>query len=316
MKSLLELTAQNSSFSKATPGLQLAWDSVSLGELKTCPYKYFLTIIMSWQAKRSAPPLEFGILYHKGMEIYEHRVAGGTEHLAAIETTVKEILIQAKDFAPDDDPLRTKKFLIRAIVWKLDIFGKNDPAKTVILENGKPAVELSFRHSLNLESDSREEFYLCGHIDRMVNFDDKVYATDHKTTKSTLSSYYFNNFSPDNQISLYTYSGNVIHKEPIQGVMIDAAQLAVSFVRFGRGFAPRTPEQITEWIDDTHEWVKLAERFATRESWPMNDKACGMYGGCKFRNVCSKSPSVRETFLEADFKKKVWDPLLIRGNDV
>jgi hypothetical protein len=45
----------------------------------------------------------------------------------------------------------------------------------------------------------------------------------------------------------------------------------------------------------------------------MNDTACDKYGGCEFREVCSKSPSVRDKFLKADFKQEEpWNPLIPR----
>ena len=46
---------------------------------------------------------------------------------------------------------------------------------------------------------------------------------------------------------------------------------------------------------------RFAESYAEADYWPMNDTACGMYGGCRFRGVCSKSPQVRERFLDLAF---------------
>lgn len=41
---------------------------------------------------------------------------------------------------------------------------------------------------------------------------------------------------------------------------------------------------------------------------------CHVYGGCSFREVCSKSPAVREQWLKQGFEKRVWDPLAVRGD--
>ena len=50
--------------------------------------------------------------------------------------------------------------------------------------------------------------------------------------------------------------------------------------------------------------------------WPMNDTACDKFGGCRFRGICSKSPSVRERFLSTDYvklpKEDRWNPLRSR----
>ena len=41
------------------------------------------------------------------------------------------------------DTSRTKETLVRSVVWYLDEY-KDDPLKTAMLPDGKPAVELSF----------------------------------------------------------------------------------------------------------------------------------------------------------------------------
>jgi hypothetical protein len=114
-------------------------------------------------------------------------------------------------------------------------------------------------------------------------------------------------------MSLYTLAGQVLFNTGIRGVIIDAAQVAIGFSRFERGFTYRNPDQIDEWVNDLHYWFALAEEFAKNNYWPMNDTACGMYGGCKFRKICSKSPQVREKFLAGDFEKvEPWNPLAVR----
>jgi hypothetical protein len=318
---LLRLTEPNTSFSRKTPGLQLAWDSTSLGLLKSCPWKYYLSLIEGWQPKSMADPLAFGIWFHEAMEKFYYLIAEDTDYDEAIIEVVNQTLLKtgsrndAGVFEPwkPDDNRRTRANLVRAIVWYLDAHRK-DNLTTLIRPNGKPAVELSFKFDLDKKSSGAgENFILAGHLDRVVEFDGRNYVTDYKTSGSTLSSYFFDKFTPSNQMSLYTWAGNVIFDKPLAGVIIDGVQVAVGFNRFGRGFAPRTPEQIEEWMEDTFMWIDMAERYALNQHWPMNDTACSMYGGCDFRGICEKSPKVRESFLEANFTRRVWDPLISRG---
>ena len=81
-------------------------------------------------------------------------------------------------------------------------------------------------------------------------------------------------------------------------------------------FTLRTPDQLDEWMNDLRIHLERAEDYATRGYWPMNDTACDKFGGCKFRGVCSKSPSVREIYLESDFeqlpREEIWSPLRSR----
>lgn len=223
-----------------------------------------------------------------------------------------------------DHPAKNRETLIRSVIWYLDHF-KDDPAATLILANGKPAVELSFRMELDwgpkaattykngYAVDLGQPYILSGHLDRVVEFGGQKYVMDRKTTGSSPTPHYFDGFAPDNQMSIYTLAARVQFSTPVAGVIIDAAQIAVGFTRFQRGFTYRTETQLEEFLTDAHYWFAQAEGFAQAGYWPMNDRACGMYGGCTFRKVCSKSPEVRERFLESDFERKPWNPLQNRG---
>jgi hypothetical protein len=103
-----------------------------------------------------------------------------------------------------------------------------------------------------------------------------------------------------------------VWKAPVKGVMIDAAQIAVGFTKFERGFTFRTPEQSTEWLHDAEYHIKRTWE-AAEQGWPMNDASCGLYGGCPYIDVCSKSPQVRPDFLEGGgFEKRDYNPLAVR----
>jgi len=297
--------------------IQYAWDSTSLGWLKTCPRLYQYSMILGYRAKHgSQVHLFFGQLYHGGLELYDRlKAEGELDHEKNLRTVVLWLLTETwADGAPMpfEHNLKTRENLVRTVVWYLEQF-RNDAAETVILANGKPAVELSFKLELDYTpAHSPQPYLLSGHLDRVVTFAGSHYVMDRKTASSTIGSYYFDGYSPDNQMSLYTFAAQVIYSAPVKGVIIDAAQIAVGFSRFERGFTHRTPDQIEEWLHETKAWLRLAEGFAVAGHWPMNDKSCHQYGGCTFRKVCAKSPQVRQTFLDSDYAIQPWNPLVPR----
>lgn len=303
----------NSSFSTTTVGLQLYWDSVSLGAIKKCPRYYQLTIIQGWEPKKRSVHLEFGIWIHSAREQYYHARANGKGHNEGVEEAVLYVLeatwINGKPWS-SDDPNKNRGTLVRSVVWYLDHW-ENDPMETIVLANGKPAVELSFRMETDFSTMGGEQFFLCGHLDRLVRFNEQTYTGDLKSTKSELGDYYFNTFSPDNQMSLYTTAGKVVYYVPVVGVVVDAVQVLVNGTRFARRPVQRTQAQLDEWWMDIQILLEQAEDYSERNYWPMNDKACF---NCDFRGICSKPPGVREQFLAADFNRRVWDPLIARGD--
>lgn len=317
----------NSPFIEGTKR-QFAWDSTSLGWLKTCPRLYEYHMIRGLRSKNESVHLRFGIEYHHALEFYDHQRAQGSDYETALRATVRELLTRTWEETPapviyDDegnaypqgeptfgpwesgDPNKNRFTLLRSVIWYLEEF-RNDAVQTVILSSGKPAVELSFRFSFD------DDIILCGHLDKLAEFQGNTYVVDRKTTKGSLSAHYFDSYSPDNQMSLYSYAAQVMYNVPAAGVIIDAVRIAVGFSEFGRGFVYRSPSQLEEWALDTKIWIRQAWAYADAGYWPMNDKSCDKFGGCAFRSICSRPTTAREQMLRANFIEHHWNPLEIR----
>lgn len=287
-------------------GLQFAWDSTSLKMAQECLWKYKAIMLDGWRSPRESVHLRFGGHYATALEHFHKHRAAGMDRTEALRAVVHEALIATwDDGAPWEsaDNRKTRDSLIRTIVWYFDQFA-DDPTETVILPSGAAGVEYSFQ----LELDGGLVY--CGHIDRLVTYNDQVYVQDQKTTGGTLSPHYFSQFDPDVQMSGYAFAAQAIWPGPISGVMIDAAQIQVGFSRFERGFTYRTPAKLEEWYQDSLYWINLAREATAEGRFPRNRTSCDKFAGCQFRVVCSRSPEVRGQFLKADFVQgKKWNPL-------
>lgn len=299
-------------------GIQFAWDSTSLNTLMECPRKYQYSLLMGRSPRSESVHLTFGIHYHKGLEIYDHLRAPegdahsgkvGMDHDEAVHVMVREML-RATAGWKSDDAYKNRPFLIRSLVWYVDQF-KDDEAQTVILANGKPAVELSFRFALpNIKLDG-EEYLYCGHLDALKTYMGKTWVFDRKSSKSPADA---SKWRPNNQMTGYTVGAKISYHQPVEGVIIDAAQILVGGTRFQRFPSQRSQGELDEWFDNVEHHIKMAEGYAKVDFWPMNYSACGNYGGCPFRPVCSKPPAQRDLWLRADYVERVWDPLAVRGD--
>ena len=311
----------NASFSPQLPKLQLFWDSTSLGQLKECPRKYELTLVEGWEPKGGRNVhLEFGIWMHSGREHYYHSRAKGLPHEESLLRALHFVLTGTWNRVlnrpwTSDDPQKNRATLVRSLCWYLDQWA-SDPMETLILANGTPAVELSFRFDTGLRTASTAEpILLCGHLDRVGKLGDNIYLSDLKTTKHTIKGFsaaeYFAQFSPDNQMSLYDIAGKVVYDLPVSGLMVDAVQVAATFTRFHRSPISRNDSQREEWFRSFEVYVRAAEGYAQSDFWPMNDKACFR---CHFRPICARPPGARQMWLEADYQRRSWDPSVPRGN--
>lgn len=229
---------KNSSFSTKAPGLQIAWDSTSIGRLKTCPRYYQYTMVRGFNSLTDNPHLIFGQIYHAALEGYDKAKFAGASHAEAMRASVLFALKATwnpltKRPWTSNDPNKNRVTLLRSIIWYLDHF-EDDAMVTVRLQNGKPAVELSFRFEAEgIKNNLTDEpFVLCGHLDRLGTIGDLTYISDRKTTKSTLNEDYFDQYTPDNQFSLYAMAGKIVYNTPVKGIIVDAAQVAVTFTRF------------------------------------------------------------------------------------
>jgi hypothetical protein len=311
--------------------VQYAWDSTSLGDFKRCPRLYYYRMIEGWQEKDESVHLRFGIEYHHALQDYEECRANGQNHDDSVNTVVYNLLRRISDWNPDRETKAGKnknaETLLRTVIWYLDEH-KNDEAKTLIWKDGTPAVEQSFRFELTWgpEAERNERghllpeqpYVLCGHLDKIVVYQGQRFVMDHKTTTWYLTSHYFDRYEPDNQMTLYALASKVVlHQDhPVRGVIIDAARIEPEKSSFARGITYRVADQLAEWITDLKWHLAAAERCAREGYWPQNDTACDKYGGCKFREICSKSPKVRDRFLEGNFirqsEEEKWNPLRTR----
>jgi len=209
-----------------------------------------------------------------------------------------------------DSNIKNRFTLIRSLVWNVEE-RLTSPFSTLIKSDGKPAVELSFNFAaFEIEG---EVISLSGHMDEVVEADGRAYVRDDKTTGSALGAQYFQRYTPDNQMSLYSVAGKVILNRPIAGVLVKAAQIMVGGTRFQTAQVTRPEAVLTEWLRDTEEWITQARSYAERGHFPMNDKSCFL---CAFKRICAVSPSHREAHLREDFVRRAvpWNPLASRGD--
>lgn len=303
-------------------GEQNVWNASSLKNWEACPRLYYYNAIEGWTSGHQSVHLTFGSHYawalmrywqlrHEGKDRAEARleVVGNlleatwerTHHYAegycldCGEPEGYPAECSGRPWTPVEDGPKDRFTLIRTFVWYLDEFREDLP---LFQTADGPAVERQFRVAVDGDN------FFVGTLDRVVIYGDTPWVMDQKTTKTTLSPSYFRKYHLDTQMSMYTWAGQAILSAPVQGVIIDAAQIAVTFSRFDRGITMRTHSQLEEWYDETMQHIEDARRAVREQRFPRNFSSCSMYGGCAFREVCEASPEVRKNILAKKFVRK------------
>lgn len=304
-----------SPFSPTIPRLQVAWDSTSISLANECWRKYQLSMLLNWHSPGVNIHLEFGGAYAKARENFHHARAQGADYEEAVLLGTKFCL------SWDDTPfeqdkkysIKNRHTLARTFVWHAEQY-RDDAYQVLILDNGLPAVELTFQVPLDISTPDGDPYTLCGHLDSFGTFQGEFYFLDDKTTGSALTDSYFAQYNPNTQMTNYFFASKVIYKKEAKGGIVSAAQLGVNFTRFGRRFIHRTPGQMAEWHRNLQEFFRLALYYAEINYYPMNTNSCSNYGGCPFRGICSLDPEQRDDFLRGEFDKWEWNPLEARGD--
>lgn len=289
---------------------QVAYDNSSLANLRTCARKYYWANVVGITPKGGNVHLHFGLLYHQSIEHYDHLRAQGVDYADAVHETARYVLRVSKDW-PFDHKIKTRRTLVRAVMGYLDAF-KHDAAKTLILENGQPAVELSFRFEIELPNPFGGQYILCGHLDRLAEYESQIWVMDKKTTLKAFAEDYVKSFKPSGQMQQYTWGSKVIFVPKVQGVLIDAVQIASNLDTYSRFPAAYTPAQLEEWYRNTLFYIKLAERYHETGYWPQNFEACHVYNGCPFREICGRDPGMTQIVIKSHYEHNRWDPLVTR----
>src|SRR5262245_26173729 len=235
---------------------QIYWDNSCLDLLRTCPRKYYYAIVCGLSARGENVHLKFGFLYHQALEYSDRLKVEGIKGVLLERAVLKYVLTISWGWN-SDHKMKNRVVLVRAVMAYLDHF-KNDAAKTLILQTGKPAVELSFRFEIELEG-AYGQYGLCGHLDKLIEFDGANYVLDRKTTLKSFAEDYIKSFKPSGQMQQYTAGGQVGFVADIEGVIIDACYIATNLDTLSRFKVSYTKDQMSEWLDNTKFYIKMAE---------------------------------------------------------
>ena len=303
--------------------VQVAWDATSLDAYMRCARYWYYSIHEGWRPKALSADLLFGKIVHECCAEYDRIRFEGVDHEPALRDAVRMVLNLARGGVPDSvtgeimpalddcgDNKKTTHTAVRLLVWWADEVAEDNPVETLRLADNTPALEHSFRFPLTITAPAGDNYIVCGHFDKLATFLEHVWVVERKTTKQTIGSYFWKQFSPNAQIDTYALAGRIVLPGPsIAGVLMEAFQTGVTMTRFERHMEHRSRAYLEEWFTQIEQWVKRAERDSLAEEWPKCPASCALYGGCDFRSICSKDPGTRERYLEANFQRLPWNPL-------
>lgn len=305
-------------------------DATKLRSFMQCPRRFYYAHCLHLEPAGSQKiDLLFGGLVHDALEKFTE-LAKNHEPEAALLRTLEEIKGPSCVLDDYDDSRKNRQSLFRVLIWYRDQFYEYNPVLETIRNEIPFRVSLAklvsyyslneFAGELGLSRLS-EQIWIGGRLDSLVRgpSHDEYWIKEIKTTVQSLSPFFFMRYSPEIQTSLYPMVARLIYPElRIRGVMLEAIQVGVNFVRFDR-------KEIVKWPDHAVETLRailksiaimcndglLEDEVATDLDIDFNETGCMAGGGpCNFRNVCNAHPAARRDILRQSFvRREPWSPL-------
>lgn len=296
------MTEKIVTYDKFSPdtGEQLVFDPSSFSKFMECPRKYQLSVREGWRSQKQNPATGWGHAVHAGLEMLDKAEAQGRSWDEELPNVLKYLAGDPFGLKGSEDNGRTIQTSMRAIVWYVEQF-RDDTLKIAKLPNGEAAVEV--RYEVELPGTGKR---ISGRVDRVVEYGDGLYIVDRKTTKKTLGDWFFRDYQPSLQLYTYVWALRDVIGLPVLGAMIEGIQAAVGFNRFERATYYMGEEQIEEHVRNLAWHASDVAKMEAEGYYPQRFSACGNFGGCEFRDVCSKSGRLRDIYLRADFNQKLY----------
>ena len=298
----------------------LVVDNSSLDLFQTCPWLYYVTILLRRTPAMPKAALNFGGALHEALR-YRY---SAIDHLAPGDTTTTSMIeILRTHFAQHPAPANDHRQceLAEHFVSTYNKIYKREPW-TIAKCNNKSIIEQPIMFVLGKLSNGHTLIY-TGRIDLAVRDSEGLWVLDHKTTFE-----FGLGFEDDMRITPqmrgYAVGLMKILKEQPVGYIINAIRVRkprvmdlfdpASGVRvddFKRQIEHFSYHELQEWQDNTLNLVEELIWHHARGVFPLHRKSCvGKYGKCQLYDVCLIKRDQREGFLMSNvFETNDWTPL-------
>lgn len=189
------------------------------------------------------------------------------------------------------------------------------------------------RGEVLLHEDENTLIYYMGKPDLVVLADNgnTLLPVEHKTIHRIPSNIQIK-YKPHPQIMGYVYSLNVIaaslgYDKPVDRCIVNVAARAmpsdkpkdgIPKPRFTRVFPHYSLEELEEWKTNVVNKVKRLRHSLLNDEWLWKEgpSTCHLYGGCEYRGIDSRPPSMRELIIKSDFVEIApWSPYVVEDEE-
>ena len=284
-------------------------DNSILSTMGRCPRLAYFNYYLCRAARAENYPINFGVAFHKFMEMLEQLYATWILGEEQDFEKVKGILyaaalaVASKDW--NDPPLEHKKSYLdlsrlqKNCEEQFDRWVREKDSGVFTIIGTETAFELPLPSGR----------LFSGRLDQILQWNRRFWIRDWKTVSRKGD--WALKFNPDHQFTGYSWGAEHLSGQTIDGAIVDVVHnIKGSGPNFFRELCSRTKADKKQWLvwveDSWDEWEMRVEE----DRWPMRTAACDDWGGCYFRKCCREG-SWRdiESWLKQHTIHSVWDPM-------
>lgn len=296
--------------SRVRPHFPTAVDSTMVKAFRGCPRKFELEYLNHWKSKTPSIHLHAGKAFASALE--ETRRSFWEDGLSpdqALERGGARLVHEYGTFDEPHDTAKTLPRMLGALIYYFDRWPlQSDPVKPHKWGPNKYAIEFSFASALPFNNpETGEPVIYTGRSDMIGEMHDALYIVDDKTT-SALGSSWMHQWDLRSQFTGYTWAARDVASIPIQGCMVRGISILKTKYDTAEVITYRAPWMVERWLQQTiRDLTRMAQAWESGYFDYNLDEECNSYGGCLFKRVCTSDHP--QAWLEADYEKRVWDPL-------
>jgi hypothetical protein len=291
------------------PAFPSTIDSSTLKTFRECPRKFELEYLHHWKPKAPSVHLHAGGAFASALETT--RRAFFEEKRPAEESLELGTAMLVKKYGSFECPPESAKSLPRmvgALEYYFSVFPlETDPMRPFEWAPGKHGIEFTFAIPLPFDHpETGEPLIYSGRADMIGQMGAGLYIEDDKTA-SQLGASWSSQWDMRSQFTGYAWAAAQSGLQ-VDGIVVRGISILKTKYDHMQCITYRQPWMIDRWLKQVLRDLSRMEEMWKEGYFDYNlDESCNGYSGCLFRRVClSNTPQI---WLEADYEKRVWDPL-------
>lgn len=285
-------------------------DSSMLASWRACPRRFQLEYIEHWKPRTESVHLVAGKAFAAGLEAL--RLSFFRDHSSVEEALAQGATALIREYGDFECPADSPKSLERmlgALEYYTEAFPlRDEPAPPARLSGEKLGIEFSFAEPIHdvPHPVTGAPLLYCGRMDQIVGYAGALYGEDDKTT-GQLGASWSRQWDLRSQFTAYCWGGRRAGL-PLQGFLVRGIAILKTKWDHAQAITYRPEWMVDRWYEQTVRDLRRMVAAWEADQYDYNlDHSCNEYGGCVFRQIClSDHP---ETWLNANFERRRWDPV-------